>query len=84
MFVPRSVSVVRVSARFEKAFLRTEGLPQDANRRVRRGAGFGGVPPPRVIRFFRNLKAWTRSSRRFSTAWKGWSGGRAGTARGAA
>ena len=56
MFVPRSVSVVRVSARFEKAFLRTEEFPPDANRGFDAAPASVAFPPPRVIRFFRNLE----------------------------
>ena len=56
MFVPRSVSVVRVSARFEKAFLRTEEFPPDANRGFDVPPAAVAFPPPRVIRFFRNLE----------------------------
>jgi phosphatidylinositol glycan class T len=56
MFVPRSVSVVRVSARFEKAFLRTEEFPPDANRGFDAAPAAVAFPPPRVIRFFRNLE----------------------------
>jgi len=56
MFVPRSVSVVRVSARFEKAFLRTEEFPPDANRGFDAAPAAAAFPPPRVIRFFRNLE----------------------------
>lgn len=56
LFVPSSVSVVRVSARFEKAFLRTEEFPPDANRGFDVAPAVAAFPPPRVIRFFRNLE----------------------------
>ena len=56
LFVPSSVSVVRVSAQFEKAFLRTEEFPPDANRGFDVAAAVVAFPPPRVIRFFRNLE----------------------------
>jgi phosphatidylinositol glycan class T len=56
LFVPSSVSVVRVSARFEKAFLRTEEFPPDANRGFDVAPAVVAFPPPRVIRFFRNLE----------------------------
>ena len=54
LFVPSSVSVVRVSAQFEKAFLRTEEFPPDANRGFDVAPAVVVFPPPHAIRFFRD------------------------------
>jgi phosphatidylinositol glycan class T len=55
VFVPKEVSSVTVRVRFEKAFLRVSEFPPDANRGFDLPPCVLAFPPPRVIRFFRNL-----------------------------
>jgi len=53
LLVPRDASHARVSATFEKAFLRLGEFPPDANRGFDLPPAVLTLPPPRVVRFDR-------------------------------
>jgi len=56
LHVSRDVSVVSIAVMFEKAFLRVDEFPPDANRGFDLPPAVVTLPPPVVIRFFRNLQ----------------------------
>jgi phosphatidylinositol glycan class T len=53
LLIPRDASGARVSATFEKAFLRLGEFPPDANRGFDLPPAVLTLPPPRVVRFDR-------------------------------
>ena len=54
--IPKDVAAVKIAVTYEKAFLYLNEFPPDANRGFDLPPAVLTFPPPRVIRFFRNLQ----------------------------
>ena len=54
--VPAETTTVRVSVNFEKAFLRLNEFPPDANRGFDLPSALVSLPPPKVLIFDRNIE----------------------------